>query len=348
MRMASAFAIFLLFIAAPASAGMSDAELSDAELKGRLIDSYFYADEGESWQNFRHFTELSAVTDEQLHRVLMEIYNEADDKLQTLTPGTEEWNYSLGLVDSVIRWLPSCKGIPIKDFLLAHAASKERHRHIRRAALISYLRIADAQETRDVLLHFLAGERCGVDPLSVYSHAAATYDQTPPEDEAKRRAIIAALMVAAAREDGKIGFVEVDRILSMRSDTYRRSGERLALLEHHSLEPPTRNLYTDADLKAALAESRRYRKHTSVNTNAALLQAHDFSGEHTPANAEKWGGALVTPSPEVIFAPRGVPAPKPALYRRSIRHWLLGIAGLGGLVAAFALWRNLRRKRGSA
>jgi hypothetical protein len=199
-----------------------------------------------------------------------------------------------------------------------------------------------------VLLHFLAGERCGVDPLSVYSHAAATYDQTPPEDEAKRRAIIAALMVAAAREDGKIGFVEVDRILSMRSDTYRRSGERLALLEHHSLEPPTRNLYTDADLKAALAESRRYRKHTSVNTNAALLQAHDFSGEHTPANAEKWGGALVTPSPEVIFAPRGVPAPKPALYRRSIRHWLLGIAGLGGLVAAFALWRNLRRKRGSA
>jgi hypothetical protein len=93
--MASAFAIFLLFIAAPASAGMSDAELSDAELKGRLIDSYFYADEGESWQNFRHFTELSAVTDEQLHRVLMEIYNEADDKLQTLTPGsgTTVWGW---------------------------------------------------------------------------------------------------------------------------------------------------------------------------------------------------------------------------------------------------------------
>ncbi len=56
------------------------------------------------------------------------------------------------------------------------------------------------------------------------------------------------------REEGKIGFVEVDRILAMRSDTYRRSHERLAMLERHSLEPPTKNLYTDADLKAALAD----------------------------------------------------------------------------------------------
>lgn len=65
-------------------------------------------------------------------------------------------------------------------------------------------------------------------------------------------------MVAAAHEEGKIGFVEVDRIIAMRSDTYRRSRERLALLEHHSLAPPTRNLYTDADLGIALAEARKF------------------------------------------------------------------------------------------
>jgi len=342
MHISPPFIFFLLFsIAVPASAGMSD-----SELKGRMIDSYFYTGEGETWQEFNVFKELSAVTGEQLHRVLMEIYREAENELLALTPDTEEWNYNLGLVDGVIRWLPKCKGIPVKDFLLAYATSEEKHRHTRQAAIRSYLRVADAEETKDVLLRFLAGDRRGVDPLSVYSHAAEVYDHTPPEDGAKRRAIIAALMIAAAHEEGKIGFVEVDRILSMRSDTYRRSRQRLAMLEHHSLEPPTKNLYTDADLKVALAESRNYRSHTSVNTNAAMLQAIDFNEERPADDAETWGGKFVIPSQEAMLAPRGVQPETAEPQVRSGRWRTASLGGLAVVVTAFVLFVLHRRTKG--
>ena len=264
MRMASAFAIFLLFIAAPASAGMSD-----AELKGRLIDSYFYADEGESWQDFRHFTELSAVTDEQLHRVLMEIYNEADDKLQTLTPGTEEWNYSLGLVDSVIRWLPSCKGIPIKDFLLAHAASEERHRHIRRAAIISYLRVADAEEARDILLRFLVGEdrMDDHDRSSIYRYPGGVWNTSSPE---KRAAMFSALCEAAAVEPIQWCFEVCDAQLIAMSPVYKDSRQRKAMLRRQ-LSTPFPQYYSELKEKMEKEVKRleNSKIHADISTNPA-------------------------------------------------------------------------------
>ena len=47
MHISPPFIFLLLFsIAVPASAGMSD-----SELKGRMIDSYFYTGEGESCRN---------------------------------------------------------------------------------------------------------------------------------------------------------------------------------------------------------------------------------------------------------------------------------------------------------
>ncbi|MGI6496725.1 MAG: hypothetical protein ACOX5G_11715 [Kiritimatiellia bacterium] len=321
------------------------AEKSDDWLKERLI-AFFYADQGDPWKEFDDFVDRSAITNEQIHRSLMSLFREAEMKLSELASETEEWRYYKAIEIGVVRWLPKCEEFPVKDFLLEVAADKSKDGFLRTIAIGSYLRVADAEEARDVLLQFLAGDRCGIDPLSVYSHAAEVYDQTPPENEAKRRAIIAALMVAAAREEGKIGFVEVDRILAMRSDTYRRSGERLALLEHHSLEPPTRNLYTDADLKAALAESRRYRNHTSVNTNAALLQALDFSRERAADDAGTWGGKLVTPSPEVIFAPRGVQPDAAAPRVRSERRRIVGVGGLAVVAAVSVLFILHRRARG--
>ena len=256
-----------LVMTPPASPGMDDAALKEW-LTGGLFELLI-------WKGFD--IKETGVTDEQFHRVLMELYSEAEEKRPQLTPKTDEWNENRLTVEGVLACLPMCGDIPVKDFLLDYAVSEEKDSATRRIAVSSYLRVADANEARDALARFLTGGGGGVDKLSVYEHAREVYDKTPEEGVAKRRAILAALMVAAAHGEGKIGFVEVDRIIAMRSDAYRRSRERLALLEHHSLEPPTANLYTDADLGMALAEARKFRVHTSVNTNADLLKARDFS-----------------------------------------------------------------------
>ena len=280
--------------------------------------------------------EAGNPSDERMHAALTAIYREAE---------TREGKEARDLRTRAVLWLGVCADDATKAFLLEVAADTSKDGFLRTTAISSYLRNADAEETKDMLLQFLAGDHCGIDPLSVYSHAAEVYDHTPPEDGAKRRAIIAALMIAAAREEGKIGFVEVDRILAMRSDTYRRSHERLAMLEHHSLEPPTKNLYTDADLKAALAESRSYISHTSVNTNAAMLQTIDFNEERPADDAETWGGKLVIPSQEAMLAPRGV---QPEIAEPQVRSGRWRVASLGGLavvVTAFVLF-ILHRKAG--
>ena len=152
------------------------------------------------------------MTDEQLHRVLMDIYREAENKLLALTPDTEEWNYNLGLVDGVIRWLPKCKGIPVKDSLLAYATSEEKHRHTKQTAILSYLRVADAEETRDVLLRFLVGEN----RMDLGSRSSiCRYAQTAfmEADAAKRAAILESLYVALSREENKCNFHVYDDIL---------------------------------------------------------------------------------------------------------------------------------------
>ena len=325
--------IFLIFRAMPVAAGMDDARLKEW-LNSGLFELLL-------WQDFD--IKASDVTDEQFHRVLMELYREAEDKWQMLTPNTDAWRHNRMIVEGVLGCLPMCGDSVDKTLLLDLAADKTKDGFLRTIAVGSYLRAADPVEARDALLRFLAEENIGINKLPIYSHAREVFDKTPPEDTAKRRAIIAALMVAAAHEDGKIGFVEVDRIVAMRSDTYRRSRERLALLERHSLEPPTRNLYTDDDLKAALAQARKFRAHTSVNTNADQLKAHLFDQKPNTDGSEKWGGFLITPSAEAEFTPRGVPSVKPGLYRHSIWPWLAGILGLA--LGATGIWRLSHRRR---
>ncbi len=301
------------------------------------------------WSEGVRFKKDTNISDERFHAVLIDIYREAEATIQARNQESQDMQVLKNAerwMRGAVFWLGACEDVASKTFLLDLASDTSKNGSLRIIAIASYLRVADAEETKDVLLRFLTGDRRGVDPLSVYEHAAETYDHTPPEDEAKRRAIIAALMVAAAREEGKIGFVEVDRILAMRSDTYRRSRQRLAMLEHHSLEPPTKNLYTDADLKAALAESRNYRSHSSVNTNAAMLQAIDFNEERPADDAETWGGKLVIPSQEAMLAPRGV---QPETAEPQVRSGRWRVASLGGLavvVTAFVLFILHRRAGG--
>ena len=222
------------------------------------------------------FRDRFAVTDVQLHRVLMELYREADNKRAVLTPKTQEWRVNQRTVESVIFWLPQCGGIPVKDFLLDYAAFKENDPYFRSVAVLSYLRVADAEETKNVLLRFLVGEERmdTMERMSLYSFARMVYNDASPE---KKVAILASLIAAAGREDGKIEFMKVDKILAERSKAYQLSRERLAMLELHSMEPSTVNLYTDRDLKVALTESRNYKQYTSVSTNFTVLESQGYS-----------------------------------------------------------------------
>lgn len=147
--------VIVLFGSSSLFAGMDD-----AQLKERLID-YFYADQGDPWKSFDNFKDSSAVTDEQLHRVLMNLFREAEVKLSALTPKSEERSHYKVVANGVIRWLPKCGEIPVKDFLLDYAASKNKETFTRTIAVSSYLRVADAGEAKDALLRFLVARNKG-------------------------------------------------------------------------------------------------------------------------------------------------------------------------------------------
>ena len=254
--------LFFFFENVSVSFGIDDARLKD-RLTGGVFELVF-------WKNF-DIKSLGA-TDEQLYRVLMDIYREAEDKWPTLTPGTTEWGQNRITLEGVLGCLPLCGNVPVKDFLLDYAVSKEKESGTRTAALSSYLRVADAEEAKEILLRFLVGEnRDDLERLSVYGFARMAYDESDSPE--KKAAILAALAVAADKEEGKIRFMKVDGILAERSAAYRQSSERLAMLERHSQEPPTANLYTDRDLKAALEESHKYKRHTNINTNLAAVMS---------------------------------------------------------------------------
>lgn len=278
--------------------------------------------------------EAGDLPDERLHAALTDIYRDAE---------AQEGKEARELMTRAALWLGVCSDKATKAFLLDVATDASKDGFLRTTAFSSYFRNADAEETRDALLKFLVGDSRDINRLSVYSHALEVYNKTAAEDVSKRRAIITALTVAAAREEGKVGFVEVDRILAMRSDAYRRSRERLALLERHSLEPPTQNLYTDSDLKAALAEARKFKTYTSVNTNAVLLKAHEFGQDLTADATETWGGQLIVPDPEAEFAPRVIQSDAPAARSRSVWHWAAGASALA--VVAAGIWQLRQRRK---
>lgn len=199
--------------------------MDDASLKERLVEYYFYAGHDSVWQEFDTFKKQNAVSDEQLHRVLMAVYRETGDNRPALTPQSDEWKRNQGIAESVVRWLPKCGNVPVKDFLLDHMTAKEADGHIRQQAFLAYLRVADAEEAKDVLLRFLVGEdRMDLERLSVYGFARVVYDKADSPE--KKAAILAALAVAAAKEEGKIRFMKVDGILAERSAAYRHSIER--------------------------------------------------------------------------------------------------------------------------
>lgn len=265
----------IILVCLMGAAGSASAQMDDAKLK-EWLSGNFTAPESMPWEERSAFKVSHTIPDEQLHRVLMEIYREASGRWDSLTPKTVEWNKNRRTIEGVLGWLPVCGDIPVKSFLMDYAIAKGNNSLNSSYAVLSYLRVADAEETKNALLCFLVeGDRMdSMERLGIYGHACTAYDATSPE---KKAAILSALIAAAAKEEGKIEFMKVDTILAERSAAYRHSRERLAMLERHRLEPPTNNLYTDRDLKAGLEECRKYKTHTSISTNLAALKTRNFN-----------------------------------------------------------------------
>jgi hypothetical protein len=221
---------------------------------------------------FPWFKKTFDVQDEVLRPVLLEIYKEASLKDLTAPNNHVE---RLRAMRS-LTGLGICADNDTKQLLLSRATEVSDVRDMRMRSLAAYLQAADPEETKNALLRFLVeGDRMdSMARLGVYEYARMAYDVASPE---KKAAILAALITAANKEEGKIEFMKVDKILAERSATYRYSRERLAMLERHSLAPPTTNLYTDRDLKAALQECRKYKTHTNISTNLADLKTRNFN-----------------------------------------------------------------------
>jgi hypothetical protein len=252
-------------------------EYQDPEkLKKRLLgmNSSFEGFEKSEIERFKHRFEIS---DEIMRSVAMNIYNESiiavkEKRTDGIDGGLNAYRQQVGLA---LFCLGLSADQSTKQMLMAIVTDSATESSFRRQAISSYLLAADPEEAKNALLRFLVEEdrMSHMERLSLYEYARMAYDSASPENKA---AILAALIAAANKEEGKIEFMKVDNILAERCAAYRHSRERLAMLERHSLEPPTNNLYTDRDLKAALEECRNYKSHTSISTNLTTLKSCDL------------------------------------------------------------------------
>jgi len=339
MKMKTHSTLFLSILVLGASS--SFAKMDDARLKERLVDGgllrlltekHFYSGiAGDTDEHYLH--ELKEVTNEQFHRVLMDIYGEAEVQGLALTPNTSAWGQNRDIVVGVLVCLPMCGDIPVKGFLLDYAASKENDPHIRSAAVSSYLRAANAEEARDVLLRFLVGdERMGdYARSSLYVFAKDVWDASSPD---KKAAILQALFEAASSESPPWLFEECDSRLLLMDPAWRDSPRRKSMLERQ-LSLPFSEHYTDLKNKME-KELRRISlttRNSTVSTNAAVPSEQAESQPRPDSRAED----------EPDLAPTGAVIPPVA----SSSHPPLSAVPLAvgaGLLAVLFLWCILRKK----
>jgi len=262
------YCTILLFGASSIFAGMDDARLKE-RLKGGLFELLV-------WDNYD--IDKTGVSTEQFHRVLMELYDEAEEKRPSLTHGSEEWRFNQLTVEGVLACLSMCGDIPVKDFLLDYAITKENDNFARTIALSSYLRVADAEEARDVLLRFLIGE----DRMdsharsSIINHARTAFMTADAE---KKAAILESLYAALAMEDTKWLFRVYDNLLCDLINQYANSHQRLALLQRLINAPSLCKAddYAMPELQEKLKVLQKTRLHTNISTNLAVLKLRDFN-----------------------------------------------------------------------
>ena len=297
----------------------------------------FTATEGSDWEGAPLFKEKFSISNERLRATVMSLYEEA-----TAPQAVTNWNgIELAkdlLANNALLWLGVCADDATKAFLLDLAADKSKNEISRTVAIGSYLRAANAQETRDALIRFMVGEE-RLDSQarsSILAHASEICRGT---DQAKKQAIIETLYVALAQEDAKWLFRVYDNILCSHSRQYTNSAQRQAILQRLIRATPTCLGDENAmpGLEATRRELQKREMTANVNTNLDLLKARDFN---KPVTEEELVDLAIPPLE--TSATDEAPQDKP-LWRRKI-----GIYAIGG-VTAFALivagvWPFLKRR----
>lgn len=298
--------------------------LSDEASMTAFLQSEMSMIEGISFEDMKHFTEKFSISPGIMRNSLYRLYESSRQKMQISKDERQQQRIQKDLCFTA-AWLGVCADDQAKGLLLQISANTSDSLLTRVYAFASYLRAADPEESKNALLRFLVEDdrMDGMARLSLYSHAQTVYEESSPD---KKAAILAALLAAAQKEEGKIEFMKVDKILCERSPMYRQSQERLRLLEQHNQEPPTTNLYTDRDLKAALEEARSHAGYTTLGTNLAALALLDSPQPHQ-----------IVPNPVIAQKDRDKKSAK--------RRWIIiGVSLVTGLAAATGFWLY-RKKR---
>jgi len=274
--------------------------------------------------------ETGNPSDERMHAALTAIYREAE---------TREGKEAHDLMTRVVLWLGVCSDNATKAFLLEVAADEAKGGFLRTTAISSYLRVADAEETKKVLLRFLAeGDRMDSQSRStiIWSTLMVYQDATAE----KKRAIVESLCAALAGEDHKWLFRVYDDVLCQISPHYTHSLQRRDILARLIKAPALCKAddYAMPELEEKLREIEKANLHTTINTNLSALKERDFS---QPLPEEERIALEVPPNaPDTTDAAQEKPS-------QTRREGLCPITAVVGLLAVIVLWFVLRGKRGS-
>ena len=230
-----------------------------------------------------------------------------------------------------------------RSFLLDLAADRKYSYDLRGSMLRRFLVNADAEGTKDTLMRFLIGMDRVQYPYPAYRDAMMfVFDKA---DEFKQRAILATLQVVAAREDRIGEFLALDDLLVKRSDRYRRSRQRLHLLEGHALRMPHDQVYFDKKLLLfALADARKFWRRTDVSMCLENLKAQDFGQALSAQEIAKWGGTLNTGAISLASLYESSSSELPE--SRSRIRWYVVLSVAGVVSVALVCWRlRVRRRR---
>ena len=294
----------------------------------------FIAPESMRWEEIDEFKKKFDVKDDQLHRILMEIYDDAQEKRVTLTPKTSEWNNNNRTIEGVLGWLPKCGDIPVKEFLMSYATTKENDSWLRRAAILSYLRLADPGETKNALLRFLVeGERMDdYARSSIYVYAKMVWDTASPE---RRRP--SSMRYVLHPWNRLTGSSKMRQEADCHELRYKDSIEREAMLRHQ-LTIPFSPYYGDLkeQMEKEVVRLKKLKNRPAISTNIAALKARDFNLPLPDSETNEYTNVVLD------SAGHG-----PRKERRGGAGQQAGmVALLGGIAAVllgYGLWRIVRK-----
>lgn len=248
-------------------------------LKKRLLNQ-FRSIEGYDGAGIERLKQRFDISDEMMRKVAMEIYEES--LVAVREKRTEGIDGGLNSYRQQLAGALFCLGLSAdqttKQMLMAMAQDEKGEMSFRQEAISAYLRAADAEETKNALLSFLAeDDRMDyMERLSIYEYARMVFEQA---DEQKRIAILNALYVAAAVPDlPPLEFRVCDEILVKLSPAYAQSNQRFELLKkYNSISYPENRKETKKILKERMDIMRKSKFFTNVSTNLVILKSRNFN-----------------------------------------------------------------------